>query len=389
MLGKIHVILLYIVATILLFSSSTAYSEKTLSQAELISYDYMSIDERIMLWLRIHIDTPSNYEWDHPNQYSQAIRITDVNVNSTFAEKIIDHSDLLPASNAYPFNCTPDTMDNSYDDWNEFWERIFPSWSLPSLYSPTCYWSQTFDSGKTEWILEVFVEDAGQTKEDIHHFVNSLNISFQMDASYCDLDNNDVQVINGNAKHETRFSKDALQFRADSFYEESFENLSEKVAYLIDPSNKLLCSKETYLHDFYSNPEQYAIIGANVTMQKQMPWAICNVEASIVPNDTVIGILAEPIDSVYDRDRWKNGFYALEPILLVVKTGNMDEQEIKEKLKDVELYLTFSTEFAGYNDFSRTKSSGYPGVRFTVQVDTTGLLTLDEIIEKIGNISDG
>ena len=120
-----------------------------------------------------------------------------------------------------------------------------------------------------------------------------------------------------------------------------------------------------------------------------MPWAICNVEASITPNDTVIGILTDSADAVYDRDRWKNGFYTLYPIFLVVKTDNMDEQQLKEKLEDLDLFLSFSTEFAGNNNFSRTESIGYPGIRFTVQVNMTELMTLEEALEKIGNISDG
>ena len=53
------------------------------------------------------------------------------------------------------------------------------------------------------------------------------------------------------------------------------------------------------------------------------------------------------------------------------------------------LFLSFSTEFAGNNSFSRTESIGYPGIRFTVQVNMTELMTLEEALEKIGNISDG
>ena len=62
---------------------------------------------------------------------------------------------------------------------------------------------------------------------------------------------------------------------------------------------------------------------------------------------------------------------------------------MKEKLEGLDLFLSFSTEFAGNNDFSRTESNGYPGVRFTVQVNMTELMTLEEALEKIGNISDG
>ena len=67
----------------------------------------------------------------------------------------------------------------------------------------------------------------------------------------------------------------------------------------------------------------------------------------------------------------------------------MNEQQIRDKLKELDLYLSFSTEFMGNNDFSRTKSIVYPGVRFTMKVNMTELMTTEELDEKIGNISDG
>lgn len=162
-----------------------------------------------------------------------------------------------------------------------------------------------------------------------------------------------------------------------------------KKTILTNSDNVLLCSNDTYLNAFHAAPEQYSLLGISITMLKQMPWAICNVEASITPNDTVIGIFAESTDAVYDRDRLKNEFYTLYPIFLVVNIDNMDKQQLKEKLEDLELFLSFSTEFAGKNHFSRTESIGCPGVRFTVQADMTELTPLEAALERIGNLSDG
>ncbi|MEG0640766.1 MAG: hypothetical protein RR824_12080, partial [Clostridia bacterium] len=142
-------------------------------------------------------------------------------------------------------------------------------------------------------------------------------------------------------------------------------------------------------NDFRTNPEQFSIIGLNVTMFKQMPWAICDVEVSVEPTDRVIGIFVETTDAIYDKDRWKNGFFALSPISLVVKADDIEEQTLKEELKSVVLYFSFSTEFVGENNFSRIGGDGYHGIRFQMQVNMNDLMTLPEINEKIGNISDG
>ena len=412
---RFRIISACIIASFFLVFLASARSENDLPQAELQSYDYSfntnfgfgyqtnaqlersdinsnqenEEDRWIKLWLRIHILTPQNDEWNHTQQYCQAMNVSNVKVSSACLEDIYYHPKLISSSNAFPSNCSPVTIDDSYDGWEEYWEKLFPNWSLFSPYSSTSYWSQSLKNGETEWILELLIKDIGQDAEDIHTFVNSLSIQCKIDTNYCELNTNEISVINGNAQHDVRFDENAVQFCADSFFEEHFEDMSEKITYLTNPDNVLICSNDTYRNAFYAAPEQYSLLGVSITMLKQMPWAICNVEASITSNDTVIGILTESTDAIYDRDRWKNGFYTLHPFFLVVKTDNIDDQQLRKKLEDLELFITFSTEFAGNNTFSRTESIGYPGVRFTVQVNMTELMTLEEVLEKIGNVSDG
>lgn len=398
---KKHVFLWWMMV-FLVFSSPVCSEEYTL-RAELISYDY-SIEDNLeshcqtegairchdskdlcfdmetsaengetakwlRLWLRIHIYTPKNAEWNHPQQYCQAMSVRNVDVGGV--QSVYYSTELLPASNAFPADCTPDTLDDSYDGWEEYWERLFPDWTLFSCYDAADYWSQSLKDGETEWILELFLEDKGWDEQDIHDFVNSMEIRCEID--YCESVSREIELTNGNAKYERRFDESAVQFRADSFFTESLESLC------MDGVSQAVRSA----------PEKYSVVGLSITMLKAMPWAICNVEASVVPDDFVIEILTKSTDAIYDRDRWKNGFYTLYPISLVVKTGDMNEQQLKEALKNVTLYLSFSTEFAGKNDFSRTESSGYSGIHFQLQVDMDDLLTLDEILEKVGDICNG
>lgn len=172
----------------------------------------------VELWLRIHIWTPQNDEWNHTQQYCQAINVTNVKVDSTCLEDIYYRPELLPSSNVLPLNCSPATIDDSYDDWEEYWEKRFPNWELSSPYLLTSYWSQSFKNGETEWILELHINNIGQSEEDIHTFVNSLSIQCVIDVNYCELDAHEIRVVNGNAQHEVRFDKNAVQFRTDSFF---------------------------------------------------------------------------------------------------------------------------------------------------------------------------
>ena len=302
---KARIILSAIAASLLLFFFSPAHSEKDIPRAILQSYDYSSdlnfgsgyqtegdiqrngksktnVDCEIpdiehsqrneeskwlRLWLRIHVFTPQNEEWDHPQQYSQAIQITNVKVSSTDYEGIHDSTELLPACNALPLNCSTATIDNSYDNWDEYWEKLFPNWSLSSPYCSTSYWNQTLKSGETEWILELLVREDGQDAQDIDHLVRSLRIQFEINASYCELSTRKVCVINGDARREVRFDEKAVQFRANSFYEEHFENMSEKAACFTAQENALLCSNDFYSHAFHTAPEQYALLGVSINMQ--------------------------------------------------------------------------------------------------------------------------
>ena len=403
-----------IVASLFLVFFSSSLSESDLPQAELLSYDYSSninfgtgyqtysefekssiyinqqnVDQWIKLWLRIHIFTPQKKEWNHTLQYSQAINVSNVKVSSPFLESTVYIPKLLPSSNAFPLNSAPGAIVDSYDHWDEYWEKLFPNWSLSSPYNPTCYWSQKMSRGETEWILELIIKNTGQDEKEINVFVNSLSIQCEIDADYYEIDAKDIQVKTGNAQREVRFDNNAVQFRANSFFEEHFEDANKKIAYLTDPDNVLLFSNDAYLNAFHEAPEQYSLVGISVTMLKQMPWVVCDVEASLIPNDTVIGIITEPSDAINDRDRWKNGYYNMYPVFVVVKSEHVDEQKLMEDLNKLTLYLTFSTEFAGNNDFSRTESFGYPGIRFTMQVNMANIMTSDEIDERIGNISDG
>lgn len=412
---KCHFVLACVFISFLFIVCAAACSDNDFPQAELLTYDYsfytnfgigyqtntelertdININKWneegkwIKLWLRIHIVTPQNDEWNHTQQYCQAIKVTKVKVDSENCEDFYYHSELLPSSNALPVDCSPSTIDDLYDDWEEYWGKRFPDWSLTSPYSSTSYWSQTLKNGETEWILELLVKDIGQDENDIHAFVNSLNIQCEIDASYCELYTDEICVVNGNARREVRFDENAVQFRADSFFEEPFEDVQEKINYLTDLDNVLLCSNEAYISAFRAAPEQYSLIGISITMLKQMPWAICNVEASITSNDTIIGIFCDSADDIYDRDRWKNGFYTLYPFFLVVKNSNMDELQLRKEIEDLKLQLTFSTEYAGSNDFLRTESIGYPGIRFTLQVNMKNVMKLEEVLERMEDISDG
>ena len=332
---KFRIISACMIASLFLTFFASSRSENDLPQAELLSYDYSfntnfgigyqtntelersdiknnqwnEEDKWIKLWLRIHILTPRNDEWNHPQQYCQAINVTNVKVSSTSLQDIHYRPELLPSSNALPLNCSPATMDDSYDDWEEYWKKLFPNWSLSSPYRSTSYWSDLLENGETEWILELLIKDIGQDEEEIHAFVNSLSIQCEIDVNYGELGTSKICVANGSAQHEVRFDENAVQFRADSFFEEHFEDTNEKPAYLTNSDNVLLCSNDTYLNAFHAAPEQYSLFGISITMLKQMPWAICNVEASITPNDTVIGILTDSADAVYVNTPPRDGHF--------------------------------------------------------------------------------
>ena len=99
---KFRIISACMIASLFLTFFASSRSENDLPQAELLSYDYSyntnfgigyqtntelersdiknnqwnDEDKWIKLWLGIHILTPQNGEWNHPQQYCQAINVT-------------------------------------------------------------------------------------------------------------------------------------------------------------------------------------------------------------------------------------------------------------------------------------------------------------------------
>ena len=137
---KFRIISACMIASLFLTFFASSRSENDLPQAELLSYDYSyntnfgigyqtntelersdiknnqwnDEDKWIKLWLRIHILTPQNGEWNHPQQYCQAINVTNVKVSSTCLQDIHYRPELLPSSNALPLNCSPTTNSLSF-----------------------------------------------------------------------------------------------------------------------------------------------------------------------------------------------------------------------------------------------------------------------------------
>ncbi len=112
---KSRIISACIIASLFLVFFASARSENELPQAELQSYDYSfntnfgigyqtnaelerseiksnqwhEEGKWIKLWLRIHILAPQNDEWNHTQQYCQAINVTNVKVGSTCSKTSI------------------------------------------------------------------------------------------------------------------------------------------------------------------------------------------------------------------------------------------------------------------------------------------------------------
>ena len=382
---KQRIMCILVTCCILLCSFSVSYAENPdLSgiRAELVSYDYSSVSEAdaqgtgTTIWARIHVQTPVNDQWDNPQQYTQAMNITNVHAASQSDEEYVHAGYLSPAANAVPADTDPDRIINAYDGWDEYWNRLYPDWTLASPYAPEEYWSQGLKAGETEWILKILLPDRNKTDEDIRQFVSTLTITCDIEADYCGLRREGVEVENTQAARETRFSMDGIQFRADAFRinDSFFSNKKEKAAFVT-----------AFSEGNTADPDQYTVVDIGISMLKQMPWAVSIVEAAIVPNDSVIAVLPDD----YARDQWKNGLFSLSDVSLLMKTGDMDEQQIRDALKDLELCLVFSTEHAGNNRFDGTETTGYPGLRYAVRVNMQDILTMDEMTEKIGDISDG
>ena len=382
---KQRIMCIFITCCILLCCISVSYAESPDDsgiRAELVSYDYSSVGGAdaegtgTTIWARIHVQTPVNNKWDNPQQYTQAMNITNVHAASPSDEEYVHAGYLFPAANAVPVNTDPDRVINSYDGWDEYWNRLYPDWTLASPYAPGEYWSQGLKAGETEWILKILLQDANKTDEDVRQFISTLTITCDIEADYCGLRLEGVAVENTQAARETRFSTDGIQFRADAFRinESFFSDETEKAAFVT-----------AFAEENTEDPDQYKVVDIGISMLKQMPWAVCSVEAAIVPNDSVIAVLPDD----YTRAQWKNGFFPLSDVSLLMKTGDLDEQQIRDVLKDLELCLLFSTEHAGKNRFDGTETTGYPGLRYAVQVNMQDILTMDEMTEKTGDISDG
>ena len=133
---------------------------------------------------------------------------------------------------------------------------------------------------------------------------------------------------------------------------------------------------EDMLQDAIDNPEQYAWYYLDLAFEKDMPWGVCDMY--VRPKDESEGDTSYRIYAMSQGDGdpyWgpedtlenMKGFLHGTGLLMKVE-GDTDE-EIRERMRNLELVVEFSTEFAGELYWDDDVKAGYPGMRFTVDID--------------------
>ena len=136
---------------------------------------------------------------------------------------------------------------------------------------------------------------------------------------------------------------------------------------------------EDVLEDAMDHPENYAWYQLDVRYIKDMPWGICSVrllpKIPEIDTDYWVYYMAELYDDLYwsKSDKWENGEWTLFRNAVLMRIDGDTEQEIENRMRGMELVMEFSTDFAGliYWGEYEPERSGYPGMRFSVDVDMT------------------
>lgn len=225
-----------------------------------------------------------------------------------------------------------------------------------------------------QWIMEALFYVGEMSEEDIIESLENTWLTF------------DVLFFQSNRLYAQNVSVDLSKVPRDIHYREggiqpygkTYTRFFEDLVAL--PQNEILLFTQIpvdVFKDATDHPENYAWYELDVHYKKDMPWGICSVRLlSKTPEadtDCWVYHLAALDDDLYwsNNDKWENGEWALYRNAILMRIDGDTDQEIENRIRDMELVMEFSTDFAGliYWGEYEPEREGYPGMRFSVDVD--------------------
>ena len=220
-----------------------------------------------------------------------------------------------------------------------------------------------------QWIMEALVCVEGMSEEEIERKIQAMEVNFDV-LLYRNgrVYSQSIIVKFDDVQREVHYPEGGIQISGES-YTPFMPDLTMEQA-LIYYSQ----IPEDVLRDVVLRPEQYAWYRLTLHFSKDTALVYFYMHLlpkSLSTEDYWIFFEGENgLDFWGPRDTWRDGEWSDTTmcVLMKVADGETDE-EIEERMQNMEFIAKFSTEFAGFFYWSGYDKFGYPGMRFTVDID--------------------
>ena len=220
-----------------------------------------------------------------------------------------------------------------------------------------------------QWIMEALVCVEGMSEEEIERRIQEMEVNFDV-LLYRNGRVYSQSIVVGfdDVQREVHYPEGGIQISGEAYTPFAPDLTMEQA--LIYYSQ----IPEDVLRDAFLHPEQYAWYRLTLHFVKDTASAYFNMhllpKSASTEDYWIFFEGGDGLDFWGLRGSWKDGEWSnsIMCVLMKVADGETDE-EIEERMQNMEFIAKFSTEFAGFFYWSGYDKFGYPGMRFTVDID--------------------
>lgn len=225
-----------------------------------------------------------------------------------------------------------------------------------------------------QWIMEALFFVGDMNEAEIDKYIDNTFVSFDVllyqEGRLC---SNHISMSLDGGKRKVNFIENGIAFTGNT-YRQIYPDLANSPE---DEISLLKQIPDDILQDATLYPGQYAWYEVDIDYIKDMPWGVCAMR--ILPKTSVSDFWIYHMsygdgDSYWGpTDEWENGKRKIYGTAVLMKSNGDSEEEVEERMRNMEWVVEFSTDFAGLIYWDGDPRTGYPGVRFQVDVNMTGI----------------
>ena len=213
--------------------------------------------------------------------------------------------------------------------------------------------------------MEVLIEKRQRTEQEIEIAIQHAQINTDKEGDYeTEYDDLTYQVVMDACSRDIKYTEAEVKFYCTKYYQVPLATINYETSFDLPPE---------LIQDVLKHPENYSLLKLDLQMDKNMPWGICTVLSMFSRDNNGIYFFYNSNDDYpcAFNDHLENGKQIPLIGFYILINQTVDENNLDTIIRELNLEIEFSTEFAGEINWNGTPDEkwGYSGPRFVKKID--------------------